>query len=281
MLTLQAPSKINLTLEVLGKRQDGYHEVRSVIQTVGLYDTLHFEPSRKNVITSAAPEFNGDASLISKTLKLVQKAARVKKGVSIHVEKRIPLFSGMGGDSSDAAATLKGLAQLWDLDINREQMYQYAAELGSDVSFFIDGGTALAEGRGEKIQQLSPFPRRWVVIVLPRVPMEPGKTAQMYASLKPAYCSDGQVTRRLVEALITGLPVRQTMFVNSFEHVAFHRDSVLSTYRDHLLKIGAPHVHLCGSGPAMFVMLDDKGLADDLAVKCQNQGVRALVVSTL
>lgn len=281
MLTLQAPAKINLTLEILGKRQDGYHEVRSVLQTIGLYDTLHLDTSKKTVITSAFPGFDGPASLIARAVEKIQKAARVKKNVTIHVEKQIPLFSGLGGDSSGAAAVLKGLTQLWDLDLTRLRLIELAAELGSDVPFFLDGGTALAEGRGEKIQQLPSFPRRWVVIVMPKVPVQAGKTAQMYASLKPAHCSDGQVTRRLVEALITGLPVRQTMFVNSFEHVAFHQDSVLSVFKEHLLKIGAPHVHLCGSGPSLYVMYEEKNRADDLVVKCQNQGVRALAASTL
>ncbi len=281
MLTLKAPAKINLTLEVLGKRPDDFHEIRTVMQTVGMYDTLHFETSKKVLITSNQPDWSAGSSLVPKTVQIVKEAAGYKKGVAIHIEKRIPLMSGLGGDSSDAAAVLRGLVQLWSLNLDSDRIVEMARELGSDVAFFLNGGTALGEGRGDQMTPLPSPDRQWVVLMLPEVPVEQGKTAQMYASLKPKHFTDGQTTRRLVEALITGLRFRPTMLVNTFDQIAFNPSSILSMYKERILALGAPHVHLCGSGPSLYALFDDKARADDLAVKCQNQGLKTYVVATV
>lgn len=281
MLTLKTPAKINLTLEILGKRPDGYHEIRSVLQAVGLYDTLNFETARRLSVTGSLPEWKEESSLVTKAAQLLQETTGYKKGASIHVDKRIPLMSGLGGDSSDAAATLTGLNQLWSLGLEREKLAELGRKLGSDVTFFLQGGTALAEGRGEKITMLPALDRKWVVLMMPEVPVEAGKTAEMYASLKPEHFTDGQTTRRLVEVLVTQLLFRPTMLVNNFENIAFSQASVLKVFRDHIMKLGAPYVHLCGSGPALYTLMDDKTRADDLAVHCMNQGLKASVVSTL
>jgi len=281
VLKLQTPAKINLTLEVLGQRPDGYHELRSVFQTVGMYDTLYFEASRKVNITGNTEDWIPGESLVMRTVELIKKRARVRKGADIRVEKTIPLLSGLGGDSSDAAATVLGLNQLWGLDWEKEKLADVAAELGSDVTFFLTGGTALAEGRGEKITNLPALPRRWVVLMLPDIVAEKGKTSQMYQALRASHFTDGQTTRRLVEVLITGLSFRPTMLVNNFENVAFAKGSILKTYKEHILKLGATFVHLCGSGPALYTMYAEKTTADDLAVRCMNQGLRSHVVSTL
>ena len=281
MLTLKAPAKINLTLEVLGKRPDGFHEVRTVMQTVGMYDTLHFETSKKVVITGTQADWRPENSLVSKAIQIVKEAAKYKKGVTLHVEKHIPLLSGLGGDSSDAATVIKGLIQLWSLNLDNDTIEALAGELGSDVSFFLHGGTALGEGRGDHMTPLPSVGRQWVVLMLPEVPVQPGKTAQMYASLKPKHFSDGQTTRRLVEALVTGLKFRPTMLLNTFDNVAFNPNSILSMYKERILALGAPHVHVCGSGPSLYTLFEDKPRADDLAVKCQNQGLKSYVVATI
>jgi 4-diphosphocytidyl-2-C-methyl-D-erythritol kinase len=281
VLTLKTPAKVNLTLEILGKRPDGFHELRSVLQAVGMYDTLYFEEARRLNVTGTLDGWIPGDSLVTKAAELMRKKAGVRKGADIRVEKTIPLLSGLGGDSSDAAAALLGLNQLWSLGWERERLAEIAAELGSDVAFFVFGGTALAEGRGERITLLPALPRRWVVLMLPDVAPEKGKTAQMYASLRTSHFTDGQTTRRLVEVLVTRLPFRPTMLVNNFENVAFATGSVLKVYREHIDKLGAPFVHLCGSGPSLYTMFADKAQADDLAVRCMNQGLRAYVISTL
>jgi len=148
VLTLQAPAKLNLTLEVLAKRRDGFHEIRSVIQTINLCDSLRFQLSRNIEFNSDQSSWIPEKSLVAKAASLLQEVTGCGKGATIEVNKRIPLLSGLGGDSSDAAATLRGLNKLWGLGLSQGELLELASQLGSDVAFFLYGGTALVEGRG-------------------------------------------------------------------------------------------------------------------------------------
>ena len=280
MLTVKAPAKLNLTLEVLGKRPDGFHEIRSVFQSINLCDTLRFQSSENIVFQSGMPDWVPEQSLVSGAVRLLQKTAGYSKGAAIEIEKCIPLVSGLGGDSSDAAAVLRGLNELWQLGFSREQLLGLAAQLGSDVPFFLYGGTALAEGRGEIITPLLPLPHMWVVLVVPAVPRLPGKTGQLYASLKLGHFTDGQITERLLKTLREGGEFVTALLFNVFENVAFSQFSGLKAYREHILKLGAPEVHLAGSGPALFTLFQDKAQAEDLYVRCQDQGMEVYVVET-
>jgi len=278
MLTVLAPAKLNLTLEVLGKRPDGFHEIRSVLQAVNLCDSLHFQPGQDISIKSDLPGWSADESLVVKAVSLLQKTAGCSRGAAIEVEKRVPLVSGLGGDSSDAAATLRGLNKFWELGLSMEQLLELAAQLGSDVAFFLWGGTALAEGRGEVITPLPPLPHMWVVLVVPDVPRLQGKTGRMYAGLKPGHYTDGHITRVLAEVLMARRDFKPSMLFNTFENVAFDDFNIRRVYVEHLIKLGAPHVHLAGSGPALFTMFEDKAQAEGLYTRCQNQGMEAYLV---
>jgi len=278
MLTVLAPAKLNLTLEVLGKRPDGYHEIRSVIQAINLCDSLRFQSSEKVTFKSNVPDWTPAKSLVAKTVSLLQETTGVSKGVTIEVTNHIPLVSGLGGDSSDAAATLRGLNQFWGLGLSQEKLLELAAHLGSDVAFFLYGGTALVEGRGEVVTPLPPLPHRWVVLIVPNVPRLPEKTKQLYASLKTSHYTDGQITQKLVDEIKEGREP-STLF-NTFENVAFARFSKLKVYRDHILKIGAPSVHLAGSGPTLFTLFKDKAQAEDLYTRCRQQGMETYLVET-
>ena len=280
MLTILAPAKLNLTLEVIGKRPDGFHEIRSVMQTISLCDILTLRLSREITIKSSLPGWKPEESLVSKAVSLIQKTTGCTKGTTIEVDKRIPMVSGLGGDSSDAAATLLGLNKLWELDLSREKLLELAAQLGSDVPFFIRGGTALAEGRGEILTPLPPIPHMWVVLVPPPVPRLPGKTAQLYARLTTHHYTDGQITEKMVTALSEGREFPSRLLFNTFENVVFTRGSKLSTYRSHLIKMGAKDVHLAGSGPALFTLVKDKTGAEDLYKRCQLQGMETYLVET-
>ena len=280
MLTVLAPAKINLTLEVLGKRPDGYHEIRSVLQTVNLCDSLSFQLSQQVTLKSNLTGWSAEESLVAKAVSLLKKATGCSRGAAIEVEKRIPLVSGLGGDSSDAAAALRGLNKLWELGLPLEELLGMAAQLGSDVAFFIWGGTALAEGRGELGTPLPPLQRMWVVLVVPNVPRLLGKTQQLYASLKPSHYTDGHITRRLAEILMKRRELKQSMLFNTFENVAFDDFNLRRVYVEHIIKLGAPHVHLAGSGPALFTMLKDKEQAEDLYTRCKQQGLEVYMVGT-
>ncbi len=281
MLTILAPAKINLTLEVLAKRPDGFHEIRSVIQTINLCDSLNFQLSQDVTFKSDSPEWIPQESLVSRAVGLVQKKTDCSKGVAIEVSKHIPLVSGLGGDSSDAAATLHGLNQLWGLGLSPGELLDLAAQLGSDVPFFLYGGTALAEGRGEVVTPLPPLPHMWVVLAMPPVARIPGKTKQLYDSLGDNHYTDGQITQRLVEALKSGNEFTPSPLFNTFENVAFIRFPEVKVSRDHIVKIGADNVHLAGSGPALFTLVKDKAQAEDLYIYLQQQNLTPYLTDTL
>jgi 4-diphosphocytidyl-2-C-methyl-D-erythritol kinase len=286
MLTVRAPAKINLTLEVLRKRPDGFHDIRSVIQTVSLYDELFFEPATQTEYIADLSGWDGEKSLVAKTVALVRETAKITQGVRINVTKRIPLVSGLGGDSSDAAATLKGLNRLWGLDLTDERLRQLAEQLGSDVPFFINGGTALMEGRGENISPLPPPEPAWIVLIIPAVPRIPDKTARLYASLWESQYTDGIYSTRLVTSLQEKKRLEPDLLFNTFENVAF--DPCMSSigfaaelyvYRSHIMKIGAPNLHLAGSGPSLFSLVKDKASGENLATRLKNQGMEVYLVS--
>jgi 4-diphosphocytidyl-2-C-methyl-D-erythritol kinase len=281
MLTVKALAKINLTLEVLAERPDGFHEIRSVIQTINLYDSLRFRLSKKLRFSCDNPDFIIEESLVSRAAALLQEASGFSKGATIEVKKRIPLSSGLGGDSSDAAAILVGLNRLWQLGLSLEDLLELAPRLGSDVAFFLYGGTALVEGRGERVTPLPSLPRRWVVLIMPPLPKVPEKTRQLYASLKPSHYTDGQITENFIKALKESGEFKPSMLFNTFENVAFDFFAELTVYKEHFIKLGAPHVHLAGSGPALFTILDDKTKAGNLYARCQQQGLESYLADML
>jgi len=278
MLTVQAPAKINLTLEVLGQRQDGFHEIRSIIQSIALCDTLSFKSSRNVDISSASVDWIAEESLVSKAVKLVQNATGCAKGVTIEVNKQVPLQSGLGGDSSDAAATLRGLNKFWELGLPQTDLLELAARLGSDVSFFLYGGTAIVSGRGENVTVLLPLPHQWVVLVVPDVPRITEKTKHLYSKLNASHYTDGHITEQFTASLAKGQKTPPVF--NTFENVAYRSFSRLKLYRDHLIKMGFKDIHLAGSGPTLFSLTEDKGQAENLYTLCQQQGMESYLTET-
>jgi len=281
MLTVLAPAKLNLTLEVLAKRPDGFHDIRSVIQTINLCDSFHFQLSQSIEFKSDVPNWIPQDSLASKATSLLQEATGCGKGATIEVSKRIPLASGLGGDSSDAAAILRGLNKLWGLGLSQSKLLELAAQLGSDVAFFLYGGTALVEGRGEMVTPLPPLPHMWVVLMVPPVSRLTGKTGQLYASLNLSHYTDGQITERLIEALKEGREFTPSLLFNTFENVAFDSFTGLREYWQKFLKAGAEEVHLAGSGAALFTLIEDKAQAEDLCICLQQQGLESYLTETL
>ncbi len=284
MLTVLAPAKLNLTLEVLAKRPDGFHEIRSVIQSINLCDSLHFQLSRNIDFKSSMPDLIPEDSLVSKATSLLGEATGCSSGAAIEVTKRIPLVSGLGGDSSDAAATLRGLNKLWGLGLSPPELLELASQLGSDVAFFVYGGTAMVRGRGEMVTPLTPLPHMWVVVMMPPVPRMERKTERLYASLNPGHYTDGQVTDGLV-ALLTGRSLKGERLVSSifnvFDGVALACFTGLGEYWQQFLKAGAQQVHLAGSGPALFTLLKDKVEAGRLHRNLQQQGLESYLADTL
>ena len=281
MLTVLAPAKLNLTLEVLAKRPDGFHEIRSVVQAINLQDSLHFSSSQDIKFSCDKRDWIAKESLISRATSLLQETTKSPKGATIEINKRIPLVSGLGGDSSDAVATLRGLNKLWGLGLSLPELGGLASQLGSDVAFFLYGRTALLEGRGQIVTSLPTLPHMWVVLLVPPVPRTKGKTERLYASLNASYHTDGQITEKFVAQLTEGKGVPPASLFNVFDDVAAESFVGLGDYWEQFLKTGAQEVHLAGSGPTLFTLVKDKIKAEEIHKNLQRQGLESYLVETL
>ena len=198
------------------------------------------------------------------------------------VKKRIPLVSGLGGDSSNSAAILKGLSELWRLGLSTPELLELAAQLGSDVPFFIYNGTVLMEGRGEVLTPLPAVKPLWLVLMMPNIPRPRNKTATLYGSLRAGnHFTDGKITENMVKTIKAGEVVKPEQLFNTFENVAFSISSELKVYREHILKIGAPNLHLAGSGPTLFSVVKEQSEGDELCLRLKGQGMEAVVVETI
>ena len=281
MLTVEAPAKLNLTLEVLARRRDGFHEIRSVIQAISLCDNLRLQPSQDVTFACNMPGWVAEESLMFRAVSRLQEVAGCSRGVVVEVDKRIPLMSGLGGDSSGAAAVLRGLDRLWELGLPGERLTELAAGLGSDVPFFLHGGTALIEGRGELVTPLPPMPHLWIVLVIPDVPRLPGKTKRLYDDLNANHYTSGRITDNLVEQLKANGEFVPYLLFNAFENVALAHFPDLVSCRELMLKAGATEVRLVGSGPALFTLFEDRTVAEELHHRLVQQGLKAHLAETM
>ncbi len=279
--SLKARAKINLTLEVLGKRPDGYHEIRSVMQTISLADTITFSGDTRMSFTSDDQEWDAEKSLVRRAAHLLKEKTGTDAGARITVEKRIPLMSGLGGDSSDAAVVLIGLNRLWKTGIRRNRLVDLGTELGSDVAFFFRGGTALVEGRGEIISPLPVAPRFWLVLLMPELPRVPGKTMLAYQGLKAHHFTDGQITGKSLSALQSGEKIDGFLLFNTFENIVFQNQPEVTRARDHMLAMGAPNVHLSGTGPVLYSIISDETRARQLLSRLKVKNFWSVLARTV
>ena len=178
----RAPAKINLALEILGRRPDGFHEIASVIQAVGLYDELRVAPAETLRFTCDRSALASADNLVVRAARALQNATGCRRGTELRLYKGIPVAAGLGGGSSDAAAALVLLNRHWHLGLTLGELSRIGATLGSDIPFFLTGPTAVVSGRGERVELLPPPPLGWVVLVRPRQPLS---TAVVYGALRP------------------------------------------------------------------------------------------------
>jgi 4-diphosphocytidyl-2-C-methyl-D-erythritol kinase len=281
MLKYLAPAKINLVLEVLGKRADGYHEIRSLVQTINLCDVLSFELADRASLECTEPSLQTSDNLIIQAAELLKKVSGCAKGIRIRLEKRIPWGAGLGGGSSDAATTLSALNRLWKLKLTTSDLVELGARLGSDVPFFIHGGAALIEGRGEKVTPLAASVSSWFVLLLPPMPRIPRKTQQLYSRLDARHFTDGQFVDKAAKIWPQDRWIAPSLFLNIFDKVAFDVFPGLEAYWECFAKVGAKNIHLVGSGPALFAPVDGEDQAEKMCSRFCQQGLEAYAVSTV
>lgn len=256
MITRNAYAKINLGLEITGRRDDGYHDLVSVMQIVDLHDTLTFEEDDTEITVECDYPIlaaEGKNNLVWRAARLLQETAQVGKGARIQLTKAIPMSAGLGGGSSDAAATLSGLGELWGISLPKREMHNLAALLGSDVPFFLEGTTGLIEGRGERVMQLPPIPMGFAVLVCPPFHV-PRKTERLYGSLDRQDMSNGIITRQLAAAIRRGEFPTASLQFNAFERAAYRVFEGLDDVRQQVIRAGGDEVRLSGSGPTLYVL---------------------------
>ncbi len=267
-LTVNAYAKVNLTLEVLGRRPDGYHEIVSVMQTVDLHDVLELTPADGVTLECDRPGLGTPDNLVLRAAAALRTVAGVRDGVHIELRKAIPVAAGLGGGSSDAAAALLGLSRLWGLGMSVGDLTPLAASLGSDVPFFLRGGTAMVQGRGERVRPLPGINLQWLLIVTPAIEV-PKKTASLYSALPPSSYTAGHLTRKLEARIRGGGDVPPQLLFNTFDDVAEEAYPGIREYLDTLYALGAREVHLTGSGPSLFTPISrrEQGTALQLVLR--------------
>ena len=278
MITIDAHAKLNLTLEALDRRDDGYHEVASIMQTLELADTLTLESADSLALTCSLPELDGSDNLALRAAELLRSETGASDGAKIHVEKRIPVAAGLGGGSADAAATLVGLNRLWGLGLSNDRLRRMGAKLGSDVPFLVEGGTATGLGRGERVRHLPTPDLPWIVIAVPEVSLT-DKTAAMYHALAPDNFTRGALTFKLEARILHhGGDVPPQLLFNTFDNVA--RDAVPEVDRcwNDMYAAGAREIHVCGSGPAIYAAVERREIATTIQLVMERiKGWRSLV----
>ena len=276
-LEKSSPCKVNLLLNILGRRPDGFHELETVMHPVGICDQLAFSRGANGVeLTCSDPALPADGkNLVHRAATAFLQAAGIQEGARIHLEKKIPLAAGLGGGSGNAAVTLLGLNELFDHPLASERLAGLAASLGSDVPFFLQTKPALATGRGEKIRSFEPFPAlRGAVFLL----IHPGfgiSTAWAYRNLaRFPEALNGKPGRaqRLMRLLETAdLAAAGAGFYNSLEAPALEKYPLLAIFQEFLRSQGAAATLMSGSGSTTFALTETRADAEELEEKVKSK----------
>ncbi|GCE20195.1 4-(cytidine 5'-diphospho)-2-C-methyl-D-erythritol kinase [Dictyobacter kobayashii] len=267
-------AKINLTLDVLQKRPDGYHELATIMQTIDLYDTLCFsllDEDRVSMVCNR-PELSNEQNLVVRAAQAIRQKLGLTQGLTIELNKRIPVAAGLGGGSSNAAATLLALQQWWQLPLSMHDLWEMASALGSDVPFFLSGGLALCEGRGERITPLAPHwpaAMRWLLLLKPAIGVS---TATVFRKLTATDHSNGSWSQAAQTALQTKSELLPTDLYNGLERGVLEQYSEVAQARAAMLQAGAHFVRLSGSGPTLFTTFATLPEAAKTQYQLQKQG---------
>lgn len=265
MVSVEANAKINLTLDILGVRPDGYHEVEMVMQSVGLFDTITLErrPEGLSLRMDGADLPADETNLAWKAARLFLDANRIESGVSVAVEKRIPIAAGLAGGSADAAGVLIGMNRLFGIGLSPGELCALGEKLGSDVPFCVQGGTMLATGRGEILRRLPALPQMFVVLAKPPMGVS---TAWAYK----AFDETGAVRRPDTRAMLTALSEGNVAKIadglaNVLEEATMKAHPIIGDYKRLLVENGAAASLMSGSGPTVFGLAEARAEAERAA----------------
>ena len=254
-------AKVNFTLEVLHTRADGYHELASLAHTINLADDLRVEPADELLTRVEGLDIDPEINLVAHAAALLQATLHERRGAALSLVKRIPAAAGLGGGSSNAATTLVALNRLWGSRLHLHHLAELAAQLGSDVPFFLRGGAAVMHGRGEELELLPPMVGRWLVLLAPAHAVA-DKTRRLYAALTPSDFSSGRATQAAAERLAHGEAFQCT---NAFERAAGEIFPGLSEMWHNSERLAQRQFHLSGAGPALFAFAADRADAQRAA----------------
>lgn len=264
-LHLNAYAKVNLTLSVLGQRSDGYHEIETVLHTIALHDSITLREAGTGVelIVHDGPVPNDQRNLVVRAAQVLREMFGVDRNVQIELTKRIPVAAGLGGGSSDAAVTLLGLVQMWKLRLDGRELMALAAKLGSDVPFFLEGGAAVARGRGERVVHLPSLPTTWMVLARPRVEIS---TEWAYRQITSARISARADTAAMVDA-VRREDVRDVgrLLRNVFEDVIGATHPIVAALKQRILRGESYGAGLSGTGPTVFGLMANEAAARQIA----------------
>lgn len=262
--------------------ENGYHEVKMVMQTVGIYDVLTFEKAPEGiVITTDSGELPTDENnLIYKAARLMKERYGITEGVRIHLQKNIPIAAGMAGGSADAAATLKGVNELFELGAGKQELLEIGVKIGADVPYCVLGGTALAEGIGEKLTSLSPAPECVLLVAKPDINVS---TKFVYEHLDAAGVENHPDIDGMVEAIAQGsLQGIVERMENVLESVTIPAHPIIDTIKNRMKELGAANSLMSGSGPTVFGIFTEKETAERAyeQIKAENL-VKQIFVTTM
>ena len=280
-VTKRGRAKINLTLDILGKRPDGFHEVAMVMQAVELSDTLTLTRREEPGVSLSidVPWLRADEkNLAYRAARLMQETYKLKEGVAIHLEKRIPMAAGLAGGSADAAAVLRGMNELFALGASDEALCALGAQLGSDIPFTLLGGTMLATGRGEVLKRLPDFPETFVVLAKPHISVS---TAWAYGAYDADPATDHPDNAAMLRAIEAGnRKAAASLLNNVLERATIKRYGILADIKKRMVEAGALASLMSGSGPTLFSLAETQVQAEAVATAVQAPDVDVFITKT-
>jgi 4-diphosphocytidyl-2-C-methyl-D-erythritol kinase len=266
-ISLRCPAKINLSLDVIGKREDGYHLLRMIMQSISLFDVVTLKGGQGSIRVFCENKDVpcNESNIAYKAAKLMFEKYKIQDGIDIYIEKNIPIAAGLAGGSTDAAGVIKGINELYALGLTNQEMMDIGLKIGADVPYCIIGGTALAEGIGEKLTLLNPLKETWCVLAKPPIGVS---TVEVYKGLRLNVVIEHPETDVIINYIENGdINTLSKNMVNVLETVTIKKYPVISEIKNLMMESGALGSIMSGSGPTVFGLFEDKNSAE----KCYNK----------